>query len=102
MELTDDEVIQNYAKRFAHCNQNTLLPYEYEFTCISCGYNAIKRKHELSEIQRKKDNFNNRLKNAERKLFCICVDVYKTNDGYDFDKINEVLSTIKNKKLKKK
>ena len=30
-----------------------LLPYEYEFTCISCGFNVIKRKHELSKIQRK-------------------------------------------------
>ena len=54
MELTADEIIQKYAKHCGHCNQNTLLPYEYEFTCFSCGYNVIKRKHELSKIQRKK------------------------------------------------
>ena len=54
MELTEDQIIEKYAKRCGHCNRNTLLPYEYEFTCFSCGYNVNKRKHELSKIQRKK------------------------------------------------
>ena len=49
MELTEDEIIQNYAKRCGHCNRNILLPYEYEFTCIACGYNVNRRKHELSK-----------------------------------------------------
>ena len=57
MELTEDEIIQNYAKRCGHSNRNTLLPYEYEFTCFSFGYNVNKRKHELSKIQRKKNKF---------------------------------------------
>ena len=65
-----------------------------------CGFNVIKTKHELSEIQRKKINFINRLKNAEQKIFCICIDVYKIYEGNDYDKIYEVLSTLKNKKLK--
>ena len=68
MELTDDEIIQKYAKRCGHCNRKTLLPYEYEHTCISCGYNVIKRKHQLSKIQRKKINFINRLKYAEQNI----------------------------------
>ena len=55
MELTEDEIC-------GHCNRNTLLAYEYEFTCISCGFNVIKRKHELFKIQLKKINFVNRLK----------------------------------------
>ena len=46
MELTEDEIIQKYAKQCHHCNRNTLLPYEYEFTCFSWGYNVNKRKHE--------------------------------------------------------
>ena len=100
MELTEDEIIQKYGKRCGHCNQNTLLPYEYEYTCIVCGYNVNKRKHELSKIQRKKTNFINLLKYAEVKIFSICVDVYKTYEGGDFDKKYEVLSTLKNKKLK--
>ena len=78
----------------------TLLPYEYEFTCIVCGYNVNKRKHELSKTPRKKINFINRLKYAEVKIFSTCVDVYKTYEGDDYDKINEVLSTLNNKKLK--
>ena len=77
MELTEDEIIQKYAKQCRHCSRNTLLPYEYEWTCFSCGYNVNKRKNELSKIQRKKINFNNRLKYGEVKIFSICVDVSK-------------------------
>ena len=100
MELTEDEIIQKYAKNCGHCKRNTLLPYEYEYTCFSCGYNVNKRKHELSKIQRKKINFINRLKYAEVKIFSNCVDLYKRYEGDDYDKIYEVLSTLKNKKLK--
>ena len=77
-----------------------MLPYEYEFTCFSCGYNVNKRKHELSKIQRKKINFINRLNYAEQKIFYICIDVYQIYEGDDFDEIYKVLSTLKNKKLK--
>ena len=77
MELTEDEIIQNYCKKYGHCNRNTLLPNQYECACFSCGYNVIKRKHELSKIQRNKLNFINRLKYAEVKIFSIGVDVYK-------------------------
>ena len=100
MELTEDEIIQKYAKKCGHCNRNTLLPYEYEYTCFSCKYNVIKQKHELSKIQRKKINFINRLKYAEVEIFSICVDVYKIFEGDDYDKKYKVLSTLKNKKLK--
>ena len=37
MLLSEDEIIQTYGKQCGHCNQNTLLPYEYEFTCNACG-----------------------------------------------------------------
>ena len=57
MELREDEIIQKYARRCRHCNQNTLLPYEYEWSCLSCGFNLIKRKHEISKTQRKKIKF---------------------------------------------
>ena len=100
MESTENEIIEKYGKHCGHCNRNTLLPYEYEFTCLSCGYNVSKRKHELSKIQRKKINFINRLKYAEVKIFSICVDVYKIYDGDDYDVIYKVLSTKKLKKLK--
>ena len=49
MELSEDEIIEKYAENCGHRNRNTLLPYEYEWTCFSCGYNVIKRKHELSK-----------------------------------------------------
>ena len=100
MELTEDEIIEKYAKNCGHCNRNTLLPYEYVFTCVSCGYNLNKRKHELCKIQRNKNNFINRLKYAEVKIFSICVDVCKIYEGDDFDRIYKVLSTLKNKNLK--
>ena len=100
MELTEDEILQKHAERCRHCNGNILLPYEYEFTCITCGYNVNKRKHELSKIQRKKIDFMNRLKYAEVKIFSICVDLYKFYEADDFDEMYRVLSTLKNKKLK--
>ena len=68
------------------------------FACVSCGYNVIKQKHELTKIQGKKINFINRLKYAEHKIFYICVDVYKIYGGDNFDKTYEILSTLKNKK----
>ena len=96
MELTEVEIIQRYAKNCVHCNRNTLHPYEYEFTCVSCGYNVNKRKYELSKTQRKK-NFINSLNYAEQKIFSICVDVYKNYEGDDFDIIFEVLATLQKK-----
>ena len=54
MNLTKNEKIEKHGTLYKHCNRNTPLPYEYEFTCFSCGYNVIKRKHELSKNQRKK------------------------------------------------
>ena len=100
MELTEDESIEKYGKHCGHCSRNTLLPYEYEFTCFSCGFNVNKRKHELSKIQRKKINFINRLKYAEQKIFSICVDLYKIYEGDNYDDIYKILSILKNKKLK--
>ena len=32
MELPEDEIIEKCGKQCRHCNPNTLLPYEYEFT----------------------------------------------------------------------
>ena len=95
MESTDDQIIEKHAKHCRHCLRNTLRPYEYEFTCFACGYNVIKRKNELSKIQRKRIIFFNRLKYAEHKIFCICIEVYKICEGNDFDKIYEALSTLK-------
>ena len=44
MHLTEVEIVQKYAKHCGHCNRNTLLPYEYEWTCVSSGYIVKKTK----------------------------------------------------------
>ena len=33
-------------------------------------------------------------------MFCICIEVYQLYEGNDYDKIYEVLSTLRNRKLK--
>ena len=52
------------------------------------------------KYKEKKVNFINRLKYAEHRIFCSSIDVYKIHEGGDFDKIYDVLSTLKNIKLK--
>ena len=42
--ITEDEIITTYSKHSKHCIQNTILPYEYEWSCISRGFIVIKRK----------------------------------------------------------
>ena len=103
MELTEDEIMQKYAKNCEHCKRNALLPYEYEFICLSCGNTVNKRKHELSKIQRKKINFKNRLKHAEQKIFCICIDVYKNYENVYGEKKLKIINILieKNKDLLK-
>ena len=39
--LSEDEITEKHGKLSGHCNQNTLVPYEDEWTCISCNYNVI-------------------------------------------------------------
>ena len=73
MDLAEDHQIENHANQCGHRSQNPLFPYEYEWICLSCGNNVIKRKHELSKKQRKRINVINRLKHVEHKLFCICI-----------------------------
>ena len=98
MGLTEDENLKK-CENCGHCGRNILLPYDYEWTCVSCNYNVVKRKHELSKFQREQIDFISRLKYAEHKIFCICIDVYKKYEGINFDKIFEALSTLKNEKL---
>ena len=40
------------------------------------------------------------MKHAEQKIFCICVDVYKIYESDSFDKTIQILSTLKNRKLR--
>ena len=54
MELTEDEIIQKYAKLCGHCRGVTLLRYENEGSCISCGHEVIKTKDDFGKISRKK------------------------------------------------
>ena len=71
MEITEDGIFEKHAKQCMHCTRNTILPYEYEFSCNACGYNNIKRKNALTKLQPKQKNFINRLiKNImKRRIF---------------------------------
>ena len=56
----------------------------------------IQRKHQLTKFQRKKINIINRLKYAEQKFSCICVDLKKIYEDNDYNNLYEVLPTLKN------
>ena len=73
------------------CLRNRKLLYEYEWTCIVCECIIINKKNELTIIQRKKLKFINRLKHAAEKIICLCIGVYKMNEGEDFNHICNIL-----------
>ena len=93
MQLPEDKIIQKNSKHCGHCNQNTLLSYENEFKCFSCGYNVIKENMNSLKYKEKQTNFINGVKYAEVKIFCICVDLYKVYEGKDFGTSDEASST---------
>ena len=99
MILSDDQILQKYAKQCLSCNRKGLLPYQYEWSCYFCKYNIIKQKHELTLSQRKKLTFASRIKYAEQKLITIAIEIIQIYDGEDYNKMFEVLSQIKKKKL---
>ena len=99
MILTDDQIIEKYGKICPSYNRNTLLPYTYEWIGLICGINIIKSKNELTLSQRKKLIFSSRIKFAEQKIISIATDIIQIYDGYDYNRMLEVLSQIKNKKL---
>ena len=53
MNLTEGKKIVRKTKRNP-CTGNSLSPFEYEYTSISCGKNVIKRKIDLIQSSRKK------------------------------------------------
>ena len=76
MELTEDEIIEKNGKKMWSLQSKNLLPCEHEFTCFSCGYNVIKRKHELSKVQRKRITFYQSLRICRTQKFlpiCRCI-----------------------------
>ena len=100
MELSEDQILQKYAKQCPSCNKNGLLPYQYEWSCQFCIYNIIKQNHELTLTQRKRLTFSLRLKYAGKKINCICFDVIQLYNGENYDKMLDVLSKLRNNKLK--
>ena len=55
MQSTENEIVEKNAKQCGDCFRDTLIPYEFAWTCFLCGCNVIKK--ELTNKQRKK-NFN--------------------------------------------
>ena len=51
MTSSEDEDLEKHGKKCGDCNRDTLLPYEFDWTFNSCGFNLIKREHQLTKIQ---------------------------------------------------
>ena len=54
MELTEDEVFKKYAKHCCLCTRVTLLPYEYGWTCVLCGY-KVKKNENTNSLKYKEE-----------------------------------------------
>ena len=68
MELSEEEKNEKKEKKCVHCLRKTFLTYEYENTCISCGYN-VKKRQKKSQVSTKEINFIVRRKNAQQTIF---------------------------------
>ena len=42
MELSQNEIFQKQGTKCVHCGLRTLIPYEYDFSRVSYGYNILK------------------------------------------------------------
>ena len=81
------------------CNRNTLLEYEYEFTCLVCEFNVIKQKKQLTKFQRKNTNFKGRLTYATPKIIAICIEISSLVQSNYIDVLAAALTYLKQKKL---
>ena len=68
MELTEDQMFEKFSKLCGHRSRNTLLHMNMKILVFRAD-NVIKRKHELSKIQRKNTIYIIRLNYAEGKKF---------------------------------
>ena len=98
---------EEYAKQCMQWTGNTIIPHKYEFTFVACGHNVKKQKNwnynktaflfflRFLTKQQPSINFFNRLKCAEKKTLCICVEIYKICEGEVLNEKSENLSKFK-------
>ena len=70
-----------------------IFTYEYEWTCIACGYNVKKRRNLTYKIQRKNQTSPTGW-NMPKKTLCLGIDVYRIYEGANFNEVFEVLSKL--------
>ena len=63
-------MIGKCAKQCMHCTQNTLLPYEYDWTFIACDDNDLSEKMNLQK-NKEKIKFYQSVGICRRKYICI-------------------------------
>ena len=92
------KLIKKMEKNCMHCTRNSFSPYEHEWTCLSWGYNVIKREKLTLKNPTKKLNFINRLKFSQHNIICICIDVYDVYENVFSKKISKFHQDEKMKK----
>ena len=53
MMLTKDQTFGVYGKLWMHCTCKTLIPHQYQCTCIACGCKVLNQFSYLTKNQRK-------------------------------------------------
>ena len=80
-----------------------VLSCHMNMNLLACHVDITQSKENMNSLKynAKETIFINGLKYAEKKVFCISVDLCQIYDGIEYNKLFEVLSTLKNKELKR-
>ena len=89
-----------YATICVSCNRRFFIEFPYEHRCLICNAKAVKKKRELTKIQKKRQaKFSSRFKYAELKISVICMDIMRIHRESNLNLIAATLLLLKKSKL---
>ena len=93
MEVNEDKNYKKKAKQCMYCSRNSNSAYGNAGRCFLCGYNVMKRKVAITNLQRKNLDFINRRTFSWKKTIKNYTVVDRRRIGYDNIMMTESLPT---------